>query len=798
MPSKTKTAKSTKAKASSKSPSRGGKKFLLIVESPSKARTITKYLGKDFSVMASVGHVKDLPVKKFGVAVDEGFRPEYVVIRGKDKVLEDIKKAASRSEKVYLAPDPDREGEAIAYHIAQEINGGSKPIFRVLFSEITERGIQRAMANPRTIDLKKVDAQQARRILDRIVGYRLSPLLWEKVRRGLSAGRVQSVAVRIVCEREREREAFNSEEYWSVEALLQGQNPPAFTAKVIEFEGNPIKLPNEEKTTQVVEALRNKQFQVGLIEKKDRKRNPLPPFITSRLQQEASRKLRFSPKRTMMISQQLYEGVDLGEEGPVGLITYMRTDSTRVSQDSANEAKNFIEGRLGQDYLPQKPNTYPNKKGAQDAHEAIRPTSVMRTPDSIKSFLGKDHYGLYKLIWYRFVASQMASAELEVTRVDIKAGDCLLRASGTVVKFAGFTALYQETKEEEGAGQAAGQEKGSAEVDHELPSLSENEDLNLRELIPKQHFTQPPPRFSEALLIKDLEDKGVGRPSTYHSILSTIQDRKYVEKESGRLKPTELGFTVNELLVQHFPDLLSIQFTAKMENQLDEIEEGEKPWVETVREFYDPFTKLLSKAQKEMRDVKREEIPTEIVCERCSKNMVIKWGRHGRFLACPGYPQCRNTKEFVQENGKVRVVDKTKEVAEDCPECKNSLIIKTGRFGRFLACSKYPDCKFTKSLGTGVHCPQPDCAGEVVEKRSRRGKLFFGCSTYPKCTFALWNRPFPKACPQCNAPYLVEKFSKRDGRQVVCADKECGYQEIEAAPEEEEVESVPEGQSTGV
>ena len=764
------------------------------MESPSKARTISKYLGKDFAVMASVGHVKDLPVKTLGVAVDNGFQPEYVVIPGKDKILEDIKKAASQAEKIYLAPDPDREGEAIAYHIAQEINGGSKQIFRVLFSEITERGIQKAMADPGTIDLQKVDAQQARRILDRIVGYRLSPLLWEKVRRGLSAGRVQSVAVRIVCEREREREAFNSEEYWSIEAKLEGQNPPAFTAKVIEFEGNPIKLPNEAKTTQAVEALRDKPFQVHLIEKKDRKKNPLPPFITSRLQQEASRKLRFTPKRTMMVAQQLYDGIELGEEGPVGLITYMRTDSTRVSQDSANEAKSFIEGRLGRDYLPALPHVYPNKKGAQDAHEAIRPTSVMRTPDGIKSFLGKDHYGLYKLIWYRFVASQMASAELEVTGVNIKAGDFLFRASGTVVKFAGFTALYRETKEEEGAGQ----EKASAEIGHELPSLLENENLNLMELNPKQHFTQPPPRFSEALLIKDLEDKGVGRPSTYHSILSVIQDRKYVEKDEGRLKPTELGSTVNELLVQHFPELLSIQFTAKMENQLDEIEEGEKAWVETVQEFYDPFTKLLKKAQKEMRDVKREEIPTEIVCERCSKNMVIKWGRHGRFLACPGYPDCRNTKEFVQENGEVRVVDKSKEVAEDCPECKNPLVIKTGRFGRFLACSKYPDCKFTKSVGTGVRCSQPDCPGEVVEKRSRRGKLFFGCSAYPKCTFALWNRPLPKACPQCKAPYLIEKFTKRDGQQILCADKECGYQEMEAVPEEVEVETIPEGQSTGV
>jgi DNA topoisomerase-1 len=764
-----------------------GRKSLIVVESPSKAKTITKYVGKQYAVMASVGHVKDLPEKRLGVSLEKNFKPEYVVIRGKQKVLDEIKKAAERSDKIYLAPDPDREGEAIAYHIAEELNGNSKRVFRILFNEVTERAILRAMEQPGKIDIKKVNAQQARRILDRIVGYKISPLLWEKVRRGLSAGRVQSVAVRLICEREKEREAFVSEEYWSLTAQLEGRHPPVFSAKLIELQGKPIKLSNEKITQEHLKKLRIKTFTVKQIEKKDRKRNPLPPFITSRLQQDASRKLGFSAKKTMMIAQQLYEGMELGPAGPVGLITYMRTDSTRVAQEAIEEARRFVARHLGEDYVPSKPQIYQSRKGAQEAHEAIRPTSVARTPESVKAYLGRDHYQLYKLIWYRFVASQMPPAELEVTRADIQADEYLFRATGSVVKFAGFTALYTEAQEEMPPAKAPEQapqgskpaESVQEEETAELPPLAVGERLRLIELTPKQHFTQPPPRYTEALLIKDLEEKGIGRPSTYHTILSTIIDRRYVEKEEGRLKPTDLGKTVNELLVQHFPDVLNVEFTAKMESELDEIEEGEKPWVETVREFYGPFSERLSKAQHEMRDVKREEIPTNIVCERCGRKMVIRWGRHGRFLACPGYPECKNTQEFVEKDGEIRVVAKHKEVSERCPESGHPLVIKIGKYGRFLACSNYPTCKFTKSLGTGVRCPQ--CGGELVEKRTRRGKPFFGCSHYPKCTFGLWDRPIPTPCPQCGAAFLVERYSKRTGRKVVCFNKECGYEESQEA-----------------
>ena len=780
-------AKAGKSKKSARASGPG--KSLIIVESPSKAKTINKYLGKQYRVMASVGHVKDLPKSKFGIDVDKDFLPQYTVIERQKTVLREIKLAAKEADRIYLAPDPDREGEAIAWHIAEELNGNSDKVYRVLFNEITEQAIRRALEHPQKVDQNKVDAQQARRVLDRIVGYKISPLLWEKVRRGLSAGRVQSVAVRLVCEREKERELFVSEESWSITAQVEGRSPPPFEARLVQVQGKEATLLTGEQSQAMVERIKARPFTVKQIEKKDRLRNPLPPFITSRLQQDAARKLRFSPKRTMMLAQQLYEGIEIGAEGPVGLITYMRTDSTRVAQEALEEARSFIQSRYGSDYLPAQPHVYKSKKGAQDAHEAIRPTAAHRTPEALKAHLTKDHYQLYKLIWDRFVASQMNPARLEMTRVEIEAGDALFRANGQVVKFPGFTVLYTESQEEKPAGQKGAPEVSKAEEsddneDRTLPSLSIGERLNLLGLAPKQHFTQPPPRFTEALLIKDLEEKGIGWPSTYHTILSTIVDRKYVDKDEGRLKPTDLGVVVNELLVLHFPDVLNVQFTAKMETELDEIEEGGKPWVETVREFYEPFAKRLSKAQKEMRDVKREEIPTEIVCEKCSRNLVIKWGRHGRFLACPGYPDCKNTKEFVEENGKIRVVDKTEESKEICPTCGNPLVVKRGRFGRFLACSTYPKCDFTKAIGTGVKCPQPDCGGDLVEKRTRGGKTFYACSHYPKCTYALWNRPIPTPCPECKAPYLIEKFDKRTGPKIVCMNKECGYEQEEKSPVE--------------
>ncbi len=755
------------------------KKSLVIVESPSKAKTLNKYLGKKYTVMASIGHVRDLPKSKFGVDVEHDFQPQYQVIRGKKKVLDEIKKAGKTADRIYLAPDPDREGEAIAWHIAEELNGAKGKVQRVLFHEITERAVKQAIEHPVPLDLHKVDAQQARRILDRIVGYTISPLLWEKVRRGLSAGRVQSVAVRIICERERAIAAFQSEEYWSITAALEGETPPAFEAKLLKWLGEDIALANGEAAARVTEALQGRPFTVTQIEKKERRKNPPAPFTTSKLQQEASRKLRFSPKRTMALAQRLYEGVEVGGEGPVGLITYMRTDSTRISPEAQEEARAFVRERFGADYVPATPNVFKNKKGAQDAHEAIRPTGVSRDPEQLKTLLDRDLYQLYAMIWKRFVASQMTPAIMEQTRVDIAAGEGLFRATGAVVLFPGFTTLYTETAELAPAGAKAEEEQ---DEERRLPALAEGDRLRLHELLPRQHFTQPPPRFTESLLIKELEEQGIGRPSTYAAIISTIQDRKYVAKVEGRLRPTELGVVVNDLLVQHFPEVLNVQFTAHMEEDLDRIEEGSKPWVETVREFYGPFTTYLSKATSEMRDVKREERPTEIECERCHRKLVIKWGRNGRFLACPGYPECKNTKEFREDaDGTIVVVPKETETSEVCEKCGSPMVIKTGRFGRFLACSGYPACKTTRSLGTGVTCPKPGCGGQLLEKRTKKGRIFYSCANYPKCDYALWERPLPKPCPQCHAPFVVQKTTRGAEPRSRCIAEGCGYEEEEPA-----------------
>jgi DNA topoisomerase-1 len=760
-------------------------KTLIIVESPAKARTINKYLGRGYTVLASIGHVKDLPKSKFGIDVDHDFAPDYVVIRGKTKVLSEIKKKAKEVDKIFLATDPDREGEAIAWHIAEELNGKRGRVFRVLFNEVTESAIKRALLSPGEIDINKVNAQQARRVLDRIVGYKLSPLLWEKVRRGLSAGRVQSVAVQLICDREKEREAFRAEEYWTITASLQGKNPPSFEARLHEIRGQEASITTGTESERVLRDLRGASFVISDIEKKDKRRNPLAPFITSRLQQEAARKLRFSPKKTMTLAQQLYEGIEIGQEGPVGLITYMRTDSTRIAGEALAEARQFIQERFGQDYLPETPNVYKTQKAAQEAHEAIRPTSTSRDPERIKAYLDRDQYQLYKLIWNRFLSSQMTPALLEATRVDIRANDHLFRATGTVVKFPGYTVLYSESSDN--AQPSPG--KGAAEVQEDeesrqLPPLTIGEHLRLvegegRGLLSKQHFTQPPPRYNEALLIKELEEKGIGRPSTYASIISTIQDRRYVEKEEARLKPTELGRMVNDRLVQHFPDIFDIEFTARMEEELDEIEEGEKDWVSTVKEFYKPFMKDLNKAERNMEGLKGKEEPTEISCEKCERKMVIKWGRHGHFLACPGYPDCKNTKEFKKnESGEIQVLEKQAVATDEkCEKCGSPMVVKTGRFGKFLACSAYPECKTTKALTIGVKCPMPDCGGDLVQKRTRKGRSFYSCSRYPKCEFALWDRPINKACPSCQAPFLVEKVSKAAGTSVQCRNEECGYKE---------------------
>jgi DNA topoisomerase-1 len=739
-------------------------KGLVVVESPAKVKTLQKFLGNNYIIKASVGHIKDLPEGALGVEIENDFQPEYVTISGKGKVIRELKKAAKEVDNIYLGPDPDREGEAIAWHIAEEIGDENKNIYRVLFNEITKKAVLDALKRPGKLNQSKYEAQQARRILDRLVGYQISPVLWEKVRRGLSAGRVQSVAVRIICEREREIQRFISEEYWSLTAALKKKDSAVtFDAKLTKWKGKKIKLADEAETLAIRKALEAVPYTVSKIIQQERKRHPLPPFITSRLQQEAYRKLSFSAQRTMQIAQKLYEGIDLGSLGTVGLITYMRTDSPRVSSEAVHHVRDWIKNRFGEPYLPPKPNVYKSRKSAQEAHEAIRPTSIDLEPDKIKSHLDKDQWALYKLIWDRFVASQMESAVFLQTTVEIKADDAIFTAAGTVPLFQGFMILYVEGVDNS--------ENGDSE--NKLPALSEGELLELLGLTPKQHFTQPPYRFSEATLIKELEEKGIGRPSTYASILGTIKGKGYVGLEKGKFFPTELGFLVNDLLVVNFPDILDVEFTAQMEENLDKIEEEEKGWVEVLKEFYVPFQKDLEMAKVSMRDVKREQIPTEAVCERCGSKMVKRWGKRGYFLACSSYPQCRFTRE-VEENEE----DNKIETDARCEKCGSPMVVKHGKFGRFLACSNYPTCKFTQSLDIGVHCAQEGCNGVIVERRTRKGRTFYGCSNYPRCTFALWDKPIREKCPQCDFPFLVEKPSK-GGVTKRCPQKECGYRASE-------------------
>jgi DNA topoisomerase-1 len=738
-------------------------KGLIVVESPAKVKTIQKFLGEDYVVKASVGHIKDLPEGELGVDLEKDFQPEYVTISGKGKIIRELKKASKEVKNIYLGPDPDREGEAIAWHIAEEIGDGNKNIYRVLFNEITKKAVLDAIRHPGKLQQSKYEAQQARRILDRLVGYQVSPILWEKVRRGLSAGRVQSVAVRIVCEREREIQDFVSEEYWSLTANLKGKDSPvSFDAKLTKWKGKKVKIANESEALTIKKALEGVPYSVSKIVQQEKQRHPFPPFITSRLQQEAYRKLSFPAKKTMWIAQKLYEGIDLGQLGMVGLITYMRTDSVRVSTEAIQQVRGWIKDRFGDSYLSPKPNVYKSRRGAQDAHEAIRPTSIDLEPDKVKAYLDKDQWALYKLIWDRFVASQMPSADFLQTTVEIKADDAMFTAVGTVPVFQGFMALYMEGEDN--------QENGNGEK--KLPSLSQGEVLELLALTPKQHFTQPPYRFSEATLIKELEEKGIGRPSTYATILATIKEKGYVRLEKGKFFPTELGCLVNDLLVVNFPDIFDIEFTAQMEENLDKIEEGQRDWVDTLKEFYLPFEKDLEIAKVSMRDVKRELIPTDAICERCGSKMVKRWGKRGYFLACSSYPKCSYTRE-VEGNGENQV-----ETDAKCEKCGSPMVIKNGKFGRFLACSNYPTCKFTRSLDTGVRCPQEGCDGAIVERKTRKGRTFYSCTNYPNCTYALWDKPIPEKCPQCGFPFLIEKHGK-GGLTKRCPKKECGYRQSE-------------------
>jgi len=738
-------------------------KSLVIVESPAKAKTISKILGKGFTVKASVGHVKDLPVKEMGIDIEKDFTPRYIVIPGKETVIRELKKAAKEADTVYLAPDPDREGEAIAWHIAEEIKGKAKEVYRITFNEITKTAVRDAIKHPAGIDTKKVDAQQARRVLDRLVGYELSPLLWRKVRRGLSAGRVQSVAVRLIVDREREIGAFKQEEYWSINAEFEGSNRPTFWAKLAKYRKEKVEIKNAEAAEAAAADIKGSRFILSRIERKKKKRNPSPPFTTSTLQQEASRKLRFTAKKTMMVAQQLYEGIELGEEGAVGLITYMRTDSLRVAAEAQHAARNFIAAAYGKDFVPEKPPIYKSKASSQDAHEAVRPTYLSNSPEEIKQYLNKDQLALYRLIWNRFIASQMAPAELEQTTFEISCdteqcrGETVFRASGSVVKFQGFMALYTESTDEV-------IDEGEAI----LPQLKEGEELALLNLQPKQHFTQPPPRYTEATLVKTLEEKGIGRPSTYAAILSTIQDRKYVHKAEGKFSPTELGVVVNDFLVDRFSDLMDISFTANLEEDLDHIEDGKKKWVKIVKDFYKPFHEKLSEAAAVKGKVKPEDISTEEKCVNCGKPMVIRWGRHGRFMACTGFPDCKTTKPLEGE-GQAKEPEL---LDEKCPTCGSPMVIRSGRFGKFISCSQYPACKTTKPVSTGMKCPVD--GGDIVERRSKRGK-FWGCGNYPKCTFVSWYKPVLEPCPKCGAAFLVEKWDKAGTVTHLCLNKECGH-----------------------
>ena len=921
-------------------------KALVIVESPAKAKTINKYLGKDYVVKASLGHIKDLPKNDLAVDVDHDFEPHYEVIEGKKKLIAELKAAAKKVDEIYLAADPDREGEAICYHLQEELQDkkGVTKIFRVMFNEITKKAVQKAFETPLQVNQNLVDAQQARRVLDRLVGYKISPLLWDKVRRGLSAGRVQTVALRVIVEREREIRAFLKREYWTVDADLVAQKNPVLSARLIRANDVTPELGNQEVTSALVANLDGAAYTVKSVATREKKRNPVAPFITSTLQQESARKLRFSVKRTMVLAQRLYEGIEIGKEGAVGLITYMRTDSTRVGDDAISDVRQYIAERYGAQFVPPTPNIYKGKKDAQDAHEAVRPTSMAYAPEVVEQYLPEDEMKLYRLIWNRFVATQMMPALFDQTTIDVTANgkdgvQYTFRATGSVPKFDGYLKVYQEGKDQV--------DEEDEELKHRLPAVTEGETLRPEAIRPEQHFTEPPPRYNEATLVKRLEADGVGRPSTYATILSTIQEREYVNKESGRFTPTELGMVVTDLLLEGFDDIFDVKYTARMEEELDEIEEGKLDWRVAMDEFYKRFDKDLRHAEEHMTDIKRMEKPTDLICEKCGRPLVIKWGKHGSFIACTGYPdfssksietnlekvqkdialrQQRALKkielslakllakyprtaitwgqggEFVVDPGSARIpkametalkkIEKevarkrledrgkielrlgklqakypqmkgfyeldlrdtaegvaltvqrkeefctytreltvdlpdlegadlsdqgdeelcencgrpmvlkkgrfgtffacseypdcktTKQIGgtqkkdtpleEKCPQCGNHLVMKHGRFGEFTACSNYPTCKYVKQKTIGVKCPE--CSeGEIIERRSKKGKTFYGCNRYPDCTFVAWGKPVSEKCTECGSPYMVEKWLK-SGAVWQCPNPECKHQ----------------------
>jgi DNA topoisomerase-1 len=856
---------------------------LVIVESPAKAKTINKYLGRNYAVRASMGHVMDLPKKELGIDIDDDFEPTFTVIPGKSKILNELKKLGSDAEAIYIATDPDREGEAIGAHLTEflagrklavepEENGKGektakktnvaakkkvpsknrvdrKKIFRVMFHEITPKAIKAAFEHAGALDSNLVDAQQARRVLDRLVGYKISPLLWDKVRRGLSAGRVQTVALRLIVEREREIRTFVPKEYWTIHALLTAGEPPAFEAKLWRYKGEEIEVSNEAKAQEIVAAVERATWQVASVAQKEKRRWAPPPFTTSKLQQAGYNRLRFSAKRTMTLAQRLYEGVDLGEEGSVALITYMRTDSVRVSNEAIAQVREHIGSSYGEKYLPEKPNLFKSKKQAQEAHEAIRPTDVTRTPESVKRYLDEDMFKLYQMIWKRFVASQMVPAVFDQTTIDVSAGDYLFRASGSIQKFDGYLAAYQASRDDEDKSEstdaAAGAPAAEDDADAEgrtLPRVSEGERVHLEKIRPEQHFTEPPPRYTEATLVKELEDKGIGRPSTYATIISTIVEREYVNKDQGRFSPTLLGEKVSDLLVKSFEDIFDVGFTARLEEELDEIEEGKLPWRKSVKEFWDRFEDDLEKAAGEMesykagiptdekcpkcgkgnllerisrhgfflgcsrypdcdyiRDISEsgsEEVESETTteyCHNCGREMVVKRGRFGIFLACSGYPDCKTTRRLAA--GTKKALQPDIPLDENCPHCGSQLLKRHGRFGEFIGCSKYPKCKYTRPITLGIKCPK--CGeGEFVRRGTAkgrgRGRIFYGCSRYPDCDFTTPHEPIAEPCPKCGAPFIVLKRTKH-GVYRACLKEGCGWEsdapeaQADAASEESAV-----------
>jgi DNA topoisomerase-1 len=753
-------------------------KNLLIVESPAKSKTLKKFLGRDFDVMATVGHIIDLPKSRIGVDVENNFDPEYVVIDGKDKVIKELRAAARKAEKIYLAPDPDREGEAIAWHVANSFKRSriKAAVSRIAFNAITKKAVTEAFDHARDIDTDLVNAQQARRVLDRLVGYKVSPFLWKTIARGLSAGRVQSVALRILCEREQEVRDFVPQEYWEIAAEFANKKGQTFLAKLFKINGKKPELPDNDKTDKILAELKEKKYTVSDIKIGTKKRNPLPPFITSTLQQDAAAKLGYAPPKTMRIAQALYEGVELkGEDGPVGLITYMRTDSVRVEPEAINEARQFIDKTFGDEYLPSSPRMYKTKKSAQDAHEAIRPTYMKYTPDALKKSLTRDQLRLYNLIWDRFIASQMNPAVYDTVAVDITGDQYLFRASSLNLKFDGYLKLYKESS-------VNGNNNGNGNDKGEIPPLEKGEEVKAKKFDPSQHFTKPPPRFSEASLVKELESNGIGRPSTYAQIIYTLKTRKYVDLQERRLIPTELGFAVTKILVEHFQKLFDVSFTAEMEEELDDIEEGKIEWIKVLADFYEPFEATMDSLKGKAQEIKESMVEkTEENCDKCGLPMVIKWGRNGRFLACSGYPECKTTRPL---NGE----EETVESGETCEKCGAPMLVKTGRFGKFLGCANYPQCKNTKAISTGVSCPKDGCEGNVVERRSKRGRTFFGCSRYPKCDFVSWNKPVNQKCKACDHAYIVEKTTKAKGDHLYCP--ECKTVSYPESSEETDSESV--------